>query len=65
MNIGSRDVVLTAATTAAMLVGITLILTAGPTLTAVGIALVVVSAIVFVVDAKDILVQSEEQEVRK
>ena len=65
MNIGSRDVALTAVTSAAMLAGIVLILTTGPTLTAVGIVLVVVSAVVFIVDTKDLLVRSEEQEVRK
>ncbi|WP_157971755.1 hypothetical protein [Halorussus litoreus] len=42
-----------------MLIGVVLILAAGAMLMTVGIVLVVLSAIVFVVDAKDLLVETD------
>lgn len=59
MKLGARDTLLTLGTAGAMLVGVVLILAADAMLTMVGIMLVVLSAIVFVVDAKDVLVKTD------
>ena len=60
MEIGSRDTLLTLLTGAMLLVGIGLVLLADYFLTVVGIVLIVLSAIIFIVDAKDLIVKTDQ-----
>jgi ABC-type bacteriocin/lantibiotic exporter with double-glycine peptidase domain len=60
MELGTRDTLLTVGSAIMLLVGIALIFVQSPTLTTVGIVLIVLSAIVFIVDAKDLLVKTDQ-----
>lgn len=60
MDIGLRDTLLTLGTAALLLAGVLLVLFADPALTVVGIVLIALSGIVFVVDAKDLVVKTDE-----
>ncbi|WP_137284877.1 hypothetical protein [Halorussus salinisoli] len=61
MKLGTRDTLLTAGTTVLLLVGVALILFADAMLTTVGIVLVIASAIVFLVDVKDLVVETDDR----
>lgn len=60
MDFDIRESLLTLGTTAAMLIGIALVLFFGTTLTVVGIVLITVSAILFIVDATDVITKWRE-----
>ena len=60
MELGTRDALLTVLTVAAMLAGTALVLLPGSTETVVGILLIVAGSLVFVVDAKDLIVKTDE-----
>lgn len=60
MELGTRDTLLTVGTSVMLLAGIALVLFGGATLATVGIMLVVLSAIVFIVDAKDLIVKTDQ-----
>jgi Co/Zn/Cd efflux system component len=61
MKLGLRDTLLTVGTVAALLTGIALVLLVRDSvMTIVGILLVTLSAIAFVVDAKDLLVETDQ-----
>lgn len=55
VDFDSREALLTLGTTASMLVGIVLVLFFEAALTVVGIVLIVVSAILFIADARDVV----------
>lgn len=57
MDLDTRDALLTVGTSAFLLLGVVLVLTQGATWTAVGIVMIVASTVVFIVDAKDLLVR--------
>lgn len=59
VEFGTGDALLTAVATAKFLVGIALVLLGDATITTVGIVLVTLSAVVFLVDAKDLLVRTD------
>ena len=59
MELGTRDTLLTVASAVLMLAGIGLVLVQNATMTIVGIVLIVASTLVFVVDAKDLLVKTD------
>lgn len=59
MELGTRDTLLTVGTAAMLLGGIALIFVQNATLTTVGIVLVVLSAIAFIVDVKDLVVKTD------
>ena len=56
-----RDVWLTVGTTVMLLVGIALIVFGDATLAVVGILLIIGSAIVFLVDVKDLITRTDEE----
>ncbi|MFC4553305.1 MULTISPECIES: hypothetical protein [Halorussus] len=56
-----RDAWLTLATTVTLLVGVGLVVFGNATLTVLGILLIIGSAIVFLVDVKDLLVKTDEK----
>ena len=61
MELGARDTLLTVGTAVLMLAGIALILfVRDSVVTMVGIALVTLSAIVFIVDAKDLIIKTDQ-----
>lgn len=61
MELGARDALLTVGTAVLMLVGIAMVLfLRDSVMTTVGIVLVTLSAIVFIVDAKDLLVKTDQ-----
>lgn len=61
MAIWGRDAWLTLATTVTLLVGVGLVVFGDAAVTVVGILLIIGSAIVFLVDAKDLLVKTDEK----
>lgn len=60
MDLDRRDTLLTLVVGVAFLVGVALVLSQSTTLTVAGFLLVVLSAIVFVVDARDVLADWSE-----
>ena len=59
MELGTRDTLLTVASALMMLAGIGLVLVQNASMTVVGIVLITASALVFIVDAKDLLVKTD------
>jgi ABC-type bacteriocin/lantibiotic exporter with double-glycine peptidase domain len=61
MELGTRDTLLTVATSVLMLAGIAMVLfLRDSVMTMVGIVLVTLAAIVFIVDAKDLIVKTDQ-----
>ena len=60
MNLGGRDTLLTLVTAAMLFAGILLIIFGDYILAVAGILLITLSAIIFIVDAKDLLVKTDE-----
>lgn len=59
MKLGARDTLLTIVSAVLMLTGIALVLVQDSTVTIIGIVLITASALVFIVDAKDLLVKTD------
>ena len=61
MELGTRDTLLTVVSSVLMLAGIAMVLLVRDSaVTMIGIVLVTLSAIVFIVDAKDLLVKTDQ-----
>lgn len=60
MELGTRDALLTALTAAVLLAGTALVLVQDAAATVVGILLIAAGSVVFIVDAKDLVVRTDE-----